>query len=106
MEGTEPIVRRRRERQFRTTEENRLIVEATRRASVSVAAIAHAHGVTANQVFYWRKLYDEGWIELTLNRGQVRIAVRSTPKHCVRCRDVSISMSERMNLRHTTVEGA
>ncbi len=55
MEGSEPIVRRRRERQFRTTEEKRLIVEATRRAGVSVAAVAQAHGVNANQVFYWRK---------------------------------------------------
>ncbi len=60
MEDTEPIVRRRRERQFRTTEEKRLIVEATRRAGVSVAAVAQAHGVNANQVFYWRKLYDAG----------------------------------------------
>ncbi len=63
MEGTEPIVRRRRERQFRTTEEKRLIVEATRRAGVSVAAVAQAHGVNANQVFYWRKLYDAGQLE-------------------------------------------
>ena len=54
MEAAEPIVRRRRERQFRTTEEKRLIVEATRRAGVSVAAVAQAHGVNANQVFYRR----------------------------------------------------
>ena len=60
MEATEPTVRRRRDRQFRTTEEKRLIVEATRRAGVSVAAVAQAHGVNANQVFYWRKLYDAG----------------------------------------------
>ncbi len=63
MEATAPIVRRRRERQFRSTEEKRLIVEATRRAGVSVAAVAQAHGVNANQVFYWRKLYDAGQLE-------------------------------------------
>ncbi len=63
MEAAEPIVRRRRERQFRTTEEKRLIVEATRRAGVSVAAVAQAHGANANQVFYWRKLYDAGQLE-------------------------------------------
>jgi transposase len=63
MEAAEPMVRRRRERQFRTTEEKRLIVEATRRAGVSVAAVAQAHGVNANQVFYWRKLYDAGQLE-------------------------------------------
>jgi transposase len=60
MEAEGPVVRRRRERQFRSTEEKRLIVEATRRAGVSVAAVAQAHGVNANQVFYWRKLYDAG----------------------------------------------
>jgi transposase len=63
MEGTEPMVRRRSERQFRTVEEKRLIVEATRRAGVSVAAVAQAHGVNANQVYYWRKLYDAGQLE-------------------------------------------
>lgn len=63
MEATEPVVRRRRDRQFRTMEEKRLIVEATRRAGVSVAAVAQAHGVNANQVFYWRKLYDAGQLE-------------------------------------------
>ena len=63
MEVAEPMVRRRRERQFRTTEEKRLIVEATRRTGVSVAAVAQAHGVNANQVFYWRKLYAAGQLE-------------------------------------------
>lgn len=63
MEATEPVVRRRSDRQFRTTEEKRFIVEATRRTGVSVAAVAQAHGVNANQVFYWRKLYDAGQLE-------------------------------------------
>jgi transposase len=63
MDAADPIVRRRRERQFRTVEEKRLIVEATRRAGVSVAAVAQAHGVNANQVFYWRKLYAAGQLE-------------------------------------------
>lgn len=63
MEAAEPIVRSRGDRQFRTTEEKRFIVEATRRAGVSVAAVAQAHGVNANQVFYWRKLYDAGQLE-------------------------------------------
>src|SRR5450759_4396564 len=62
MEAADAIVGR-RVRQFRTTEEKRLIVEATRRAGVSVAAVAQAHGVNANQVFYWRKLYDAGQLE-------------------------------------------
>jgi transposase len=63
MDAVVPIVRRRRDRQFRTMEEKRLIVEETRSSGVSVAAVAQAHGVNANQVFYWRKLYDAGQLE-------------------------------------------
>lgn len=40
--------------------ERRSIVEESLRAGVSVATIAQAHGVRANQVFQWRKLYREG----------------------------------------------
>lgn len=40
-------------------------MEETRRAGVSVAAVAQAHGVNANQVFYWRKLYEAGQLECT-----------------------------------------
>jgi transposase len=66
MEAAEPIVRRRRVRQFRTTEEKRLIVEETRRVGVSVSTVAQAHGINANQVFYWRKLYEAGQLESTV----------------------------------------
>jgi transposase len=66
MEASEPIVRRRRVRQFRTTEEKRLIVEETRRVGVSVSSVAQAHGINANQVFYWRKLYEAGQLESTV----------------------------------------
>src|SRR5260370_914572 len=60
MEAAEPIVRIRRVRQFRTTQEKRFIVEETRKTGVSVATVAQAHGGNANQVFYWRKLYEAG----------------------------------------------
>src|SRR5258707_10743104 len=63
MEAAEPIVGRRRVRQFRTTQEKRFIVEETRKTGVSVATVARAHGVNANQVFYWRKLYAAGQLE-------------------------------------------
>src|SRR5271168_3621927 len=56
MEAAEPIVGRRRVRQFRTT----------RKTGVSVATVAQAHGVNANQVFYWRKLYEAGQLESTV----------------------------------------
>ncbi len=38
----------------------RAIVEETLRPGASVALIARNHGINANQVFHWRKLYREG----------------------------------------------
>src|SRR3981189_3296719 len=66
MEAAEPIVRRRRIRQLRPAEEKRLSVEETRRVGMSVSTVAQAHGVNANQVFYWRKLYEAGQLESTV----------------------------------------
>jgi transposase len=66
MEATELIGRGRRPRQYRTTEEKRLVVEQTLKPGVSVAAVAQAHGVNANQVFHWRKLYEAGQLEIPM----------------------------------------
>src|SRR6059058_4536928 len=52
--GTKP------KRQYRTIDEKRRIVEATLVEGASVARVARAHGVNANQVFGWRKLYLAG----------------------------------------------
>ena len=41
-------------------EKKRRIVEETLRPHVSVARVAQAHNVNANQVFYWRKQYQQG----------------------------------------------
>ena len=38
----------------------RAVVEETLRPCASVALIAHKHGINANQVSHWRKLYREG----------------------------------------------
>jgi transposase len=47
-------------RRYWTAEEKRRIVELTLSSSRSVASLARQHGVNANQVFYWRKLYHAG----------------------------------------------
>ena len=47
-------------RQYRAPEEKRRIVEETLRSHESVAMVARRHGVNANQVFHWRKLYAAG----------------------------------------------
>jgi len=48
------------QRQQRTVEEKRRIVEETLAEGASVARVARAHGVNANQVFGWRRLYHAG----------------------------------------------
>src|SRR5437016_14519123 len=47
-------------RQYRPIEEKRRIVEETLVEGASVARVALSHGVNANQVFGWRKLYLAG----------------------------------------------
>lgn len=58
----EGVVRvgRPRQRVRRTRAERRAIVEATFAPNTSVAVVARQHGVNANQVFHWRRLYAEG----------------------------------------------
>jgi transposase len=53
------VPRRRR----RSAEEKRRIVEQTLEAGASVARVARAHGVNANQVFSWRRQYQQGLLE-------------------------------------------
>jgi len=47
-------------RQRRSIAEKRRIVEAAMQPGASIARIAREHGVNANMVHYWRKLYREG----------------------------------------------
>jgi transposase len=51
-------------RRYRSKQERRQVVEETLRPGASVAVIARRHGVNANQVFYWRKLYREGRLDV------------------------------------------
>ena len=47
-------------RRRRSVQERRKIVEETLALGASVARVARAHGVNANQVFHWRTLYRRG----------------------------------------------
>lgn len=49
----------RRVRIRRSAAEKRQIVEQTLEPGASVARVARAHGVNANVVFHWRRLYRE-----------------------------------------------
>lgn len=50
----------RRVRRWRSVAEKRQIVELTFEPGASVALVARAHGVNANQVFKWRRAFERG----------------------------------------------
>jgi transposase len=59
-------------------EEKRRIVEETLRPGASVARVARAHGVNANQVFGWRQLYRQGRLERKERETPSLLPVRIT----------------------------
>jgi transposase len=50
----------RRVRRWRTVSEKLEIVQLTLKPGASVAEVARAHGVNANQVFKWRRAFERG----------------------------------------------
>ena len=63
-----------RKHRWRTKAERRAIVEETLVAGASVSRVARRHDVNANQVFHWRKLYQEGRLGTASNFLPVRVA--------------------------------
>jgi transposase len=51
-------------RRFRSKQERRAIVEETLKPGASVALVARAHDVNANQIFKWRRQYRDGHLEM------------------------------------------
>ena len=60
MEQAEGRRAERRTRRWRSVAEKRRIVELTLVPGASVALVARAHGVNANQVFKWRRAFERG----------------------------------------------
>ncbi len=60
-------------RQRRSIAEKRRIVEETLLEGASVARVARAHGINANQVFGWRRLYLAGRL------GECKAAMKLLP---------------------------
>ncbi len=58
--AVEPASDQTPKRRRRSILERRRIVEETLAPGASVARVARAHGVNANQVFSWRRLYQRG----------------------------------------------
>ena len=60
MDQADGLVPERRVRRWRSVAEKRRIVELTLVPGASVALVARAHGVNANQVFKWRREFERG----------------------------------------------
>lgn len=69
----QPVIQRRPRGKYRqhSLEFKRSLVEMSLQPGVSVARLAREHGVNANQVFSWRKLYEA---------GQLVAAITTPPK--------------------------
>ena len=61
----------------RTIKERRDIVEKTLEPGASVARVARQHDVNANQVFYWRKLFREGRLGISMNPQLLPVKVEA-----------------------------
>ena len=61
----------------RTIKERREIVEETLLPDASVSRVARRHDVNANQVFYWRKLFREGRLGISMNPQLLPVKVEA-----------------------------
>ena len=66
-------------RQHRSLELKRRIVEETLVVGASVARVAQAYGVNANQVFQWRRLYERGRLGCPRQSAARLLPVSGTP---------------------------
>jgi transposase len=78
----------------RTTEEKRRIVEETLSSGRSVAEIAQAHEVNANQVSDWRQQYQEGHLRST-KQGDTFLPVIVHDRKTVRRMEVGLGIKMR-----------
>jgi transposase len=81
MEAPGVLVRQVRKR--RSTAEKRLIVEQALEPGASVARVARAHGLNANVVFNWRRLYSEGKLAVETTQAMKLLPVRGEPNNAV-----------------------
>jgi transposase len=74
----------RRVRRWRSVSEKRQIVQLTMEPGASVALVARAHGLNANQLFKWRRAFERGeLIDSTVSPQAllpVTIVARSAPE--------------------------
>src|SRR5215468_3956831 len=74
-----PMSTAKKKQRRRTIKERRDIVEETLVPGASVARVARRHDVNANQVFYWRKLFREGRLGISMNPELLPVKVEAEP---------------------------
>ena len=91
MDTTErAVVRREPQRRRWPVGEKCRIVEQTLKPGASVALVARAHGVNANQVFSWRRQYRQGLLS-PRNAEPVKLL----PVHVIEAQEGKASRTER-----------
>lgn len=70
-------------RKRRSAAEKRLIVEQALEPGASVAQVARAHGLNANVVFHWRRLYREGKLAVEPIQGMKLLPVSIAEREIV-----------------------
>jgi hypothetical protein len=76
----------------RTIRERREIVEETLLPGASVSRVARRHDITANQVFYWRKLYREGQLGSNADTRLVPVKVAKDRSVGIPMKSISIPL--------------
>ena len=77
--ATATVAVKRKKRQHRSSAERLRVVEETLVPGASVALVARAHGVNANQVFAWRKLYLTGKLIDKSSKAITQVSPRLLP---------------------------
>jgi transposase len=83
----------------RTIKERREIVEETLVPGASVARVARRHDVNANQVFYWRKLYREGRLGISIATPLLPVKVKTERPSKTLLEDSPLLSSGTMEIR-------
>ena len=99
--ATQPTPKRR----YRSAEERRCIVEETLVPGASVAKVARAHGVNANQVFAWRRMHLAGELRDRWSKPGLPSAAQSllTAAGTSRVRLLPVSVSAEVEQSHPLV---
>ena len=77
LDQTAPMSAAKKKQRRRTFKERRDIVEETLVPGASVARVARQHDVNANQVFYWRKLYREGRLGISIATPLLPVSIKT-----------------------------